>query len=193
MFLRVVPPWRKRREMILERNRLLMELITARQEKRIFLDGSKDPEQLQQLLKSRLWNLKVVRLLRDGRGIVNSYMKHHQVELKSAVRAWLRTECACARATSAMSADDVLTIKYEDVCGDPRGAMNRIFTFAGLSSAGTPRFSKEPQLHILGNAMRLNPDKSIKHDEKWKIQLLPSELREFEALAGKQNRSRGYP
>lgn len=190
--LRFVPAWRERREKILDRNQLLIELITAEQGRRVFLDGSKDPEQLQQLVKSRRWNVRGVRLLRDGRGIVNSYIKHHEVDVQSAAREWLRTERACARVTSGMAPEDVLTVKYEDVCEDPRREMNRIFQFVGLSKLNTLDSSEAPQLHILGNAMRLNPDKSIQHDERWKTQLLPLDLDRFNEIAGSCNLQRGY-
>lgn len=190
--LRVVPAWRGRRERILERNRLLVELITAHQGRRVFLDGSKDPEQLRQLLNGRLWKVKVLHLQRDGRGVANSYIKHHQVGMKAAARALLRTERACRRAISGIDAADILTVKYEEVCRDPRSSMNRIFAFAGLPSLEASEPSENTQLHILGNAMRLNPDKSIKHDEKWKSQLRPEELNQFNALCGSYNWQRGY-
>lgn len=190
--LQLVPWWRERREKILDRNQLLIELITAEQGRPVFLDGSKDPEQLQQLVKSQRWNVRVVRLLRDGRGIVNSYMKHHGLDVKSAASAWLRIESGCARITSGMATEDVLTVKYEDVCEDPRKAMNRIFQFAGLNQLNALDASEAQQLHILGNAMRLNPDKSIQHDEKWKTQLLPLDLDRFNEIAASFNRKRGY-
>jgi hypothetical protein len=190
--LRVIPAWRKRRERIVERNRLLIELITARQRGKLFLDGSKDPEQLQQLLKTGIWNVKVLHLLRDGRGTVNSYMKHHRVDLQEATLAWLATLRACMRVISRMAAEDVLTVKYEEICQEPRKVMNRIFTFTGLRSLAPSDASNPSDLHILGNAMRLSPDKSIKHDDKWKTELDVPRLRQFEALAGDCNRARGY-
>jgi len=171
---------------------MLIERITASQQGQVFLDGSKDPERLRQLLGSKAWNIKVVRLLRDGRGIVNSYMAHQKVDMRSATTEWLRTERACGRVISKIPPKDIFTVKYEEVCHEPRKATGKIFEFAGLDGDDLPLGIVAPQLHILGNAMRLNPDKSITLDEKWKRQLLPKELEAFDAIAGDYNRSRGY-
>ena len=119
-------------------------------------------------------------------------MAHQKVDMRSATTEWLRTERACGRVISKIPPKDIFTVKYEEVCHEPRKATGKIFEFAGLDGDDLPLGIVAPQLHILGNAMRLNPDKSITLDEKWKRQLLPKELEAFDAIAGDYNRSRGY-
>ncbi len=190
--LRIMPFCRSRLERIVDQNRILIDLIASVQGGRVFLDASKDPERLTQLLLSKRWKIRVVHLLRDGRGVANSYRKHHNVDMKSAAAEWLRTERACVRVAARMARQDVLTVKYEDVCREPQRVLDEIFSFAALARSGSVNGAVVRPLHVLGNAMRLNSRKPILLDETWGAELLPSDLKVFEAIAGDQNRSRGY-
>jgi Sulfotransferase family len=190
--LRALPSCRNRLIAILGQNRVLISVITALQNARVFLDGSKDPERLNQLLISRHWRIKVIHLIRDGRGVVNSYMKHHGVDVRCATAEWLRTARDCARIAGKVSRRNVVTIKYEDICGDARAAIDRICAFGGLAGESSSWSRVSPQIHILGNAMRLDKDRPIELDDKWKTQFIASDLRIFNTVAGAYNRSRGY-
>lgn len=190
--LRALPSCRTDLRQIIEQNRVLISVITALQNARVFLDGSKDPERLNQLLLSRRWRIKVIHLIRDGRGVVNSYKKHHGVDVRCATGEWLRTARDCARIAGKVPRRDVLTIKYEDICKDARAAVDRIFAFVGLDGDSSSWPTVSPQMHILGNAMRFDRDRPIELDEKWKSQFLASDLRIFDTVAGAYNRSRGY-
>jgi hypothetical protein len=190
--LRALPSCRNHLRAIHGQNRVLISVITALQNARVFLDGSKDPERLNQLLISRRWRIKVIHLLRDGRGVVNSYKKHHGVDVRSATADWLRTARDCARIARKLSGRDVLTIKYEDICRDADAAIDRLSVFGGLIGDSSSWPVVSTQMHILGNAMRLDKDKPIELDEKWKNQLRAIDLRIFDRVAGAYNRSRGY-
>src|ERR1051326_8938481 len=133
--LETLPPLRVQLTKIVEQNRLLIEVISGIQRGRVFLDGSKDPERLNQFLNSSHWNVKVVRLIRDGRGVTNSYRKHYQVSMEEAAREWVATERACARVAALLTPTDVLTVKYEDFCEKPQEILLRIVRFVGLDPA----------------------------------------------------------
>ena len=189
--LRILPSCRSRLNRIIEQNGILIDLIASIQGGCLFLDGSKDPERLTQLLVSRRWKIRVIHLLRDGRGIANSYRKHHNVDLKTAAIEWLRTDRECLRVAARVARQNVLTIKYEDVCQEPQRVLDEIFSFAGLARNASPNGAATLE-HVLGNSMRLNGSKSILLDQKWRTDLLPQDLEIFEAIAGDYNRSRGY-
>lgn len=192
LLLRSLPFCRTRLDRIIDQNRILIDLIGSIQCGRLFLDGSKDPERLNQLLLSEKWKVRVVHLLRDGRGVANSYQNHNRVNMRTAASEWVRTDRACARVASWMSPRDVLTVKYEDVCQEPQVTLARIFSFAGLMQSDSTGDSPAARPHILGNAMRLNGDRAITLDERWKGDLGQEDLKAFEAIAGDYNRSRGY-
>jgi hypothetical protein len=45
---------------------------------------------------------------------------------------------------------------------------------------------------VLGHSTRLKGSGSVKLNEKWRTELSAADLRVFEALAGRQNRTLGY-
>jgi hypothetical protein len=190
--LRLRPDYRSRVRRVLEQNRLLINLITEFQGGRIFLDGSKEPERLYHFQKSSIWNLKVVHLLRDGRGVTNSYMKHYKVDMRAAAREWLRTELACWQAKSKFASSEVLTVRYEDLCANPPEMLGRIMKLVGLDNAFHRTRTSASDVHLLGNDMRLQFSNAIAVDEKWKTELRSTDLTVFEVIGGSRNRRSGY-
>ncbi len=190
--LDVLPSYKRRVMTIMDQNRLLIDVITTIQGGRVFLDGSKDPARLNQFLARSLWKIKVIHLVRDGRGVVNSYMKHYRVDTRAAAREWVSAERECDRVLSRLSPSNVLTITYEDLCGDPQAVVGRILTFVGLDQTLQGTRSSASGFHILGNKMRLDSTGSIAVDETWKKDLRSEDLDVFEAMAGARNRRHGY-
>lgn len=134
----------------------------------------------------------MIHLIRDGRGTTNSYMKHYGVDMKSASTNWLRTARDCGRIAAKLPKETVLNVKYEELCNEPEVIVNRILLFAGFTTELPPTSRVSLQMHILGNAMRLEFNRSIKIDEKWKKQLVAKELKIFDRIAGNYNRNREY-
>jgi hypothetical protein len=190
--IRFMPAYRKKLARIVQQNVRLMEVITAIQRARIFLDGSKDPERLDIFRRYIHRPLKIIRLIRDGRGVASSYMKHYGVDMRTAAKELARTNRACDTVLSRIAPSDKVTIHYEDLCRDPEKQLLRIYRLAGLD----PRAVTQPCLvsdcHILGNAMRLEAGKSIVIDEQWRNGFRPADARQFERIAGEQNRKYGY-
>ncbi len=189
--LRAWPPFRSKLSAVLEQNRLLIDLITRIQRGQIFLDASKDPERLVHFQKSSFWNIKAIHLMRDGRGVANSYMKHNRVGMAAAVREWSLADLACKRARAVLPQPNVLTVRYEDLCRNPREMRNSIVRFAGLPAENNGNRSRS-NLHILGNEMRLAASRDIRCDEKWRHELCAADLHIFEKAAGVANRENGY-
>jgi hypothetical protein len=190
--LETLPPCKARLMRIVEQNRLLIDLVMKIQRGRVFLDGSKDPERLNQFLNSSLWKVKVIHLIRDGRGFANSYMEHCKVGMRAAAEEWIRTDRVCQRVLSRLPSSDALTIRYEDLCLHSEEVLVSIFAFVGLDPAPKEKRSSSSDFHILGNSMRLDFGKTIKIDETWKNELRSQDLEIFESIAGAVNRAHGY-
>lgn len=190
--LNLVPGYRRRRREILAQNRVMIELIALKQRAGVFLDGSKDAERAQQFIDSGEWKIRVVRLIRDGRGVANSYMKHHRVDMETAARELIRTEQANDRVMAMLPKEQTLLIKYEDLCAQPDTTVESVLRLT--QCAPTPSVGNPPrsEFHILGNSMRLNKGKQVKVDEKWRAELSSADLRAFAAIAGKRNAKHGY-
>jgi Sulfotransferase family len=192
LMLRLLPPFRDRLYGILEQNRRIIELICSLQEGDVFLDGSKDPIRLKLLALANYWSVKVIYLIRDGRGATNSYMGHTGVSMDAAAREWRRTHAECDRVLRNFCEDAKLTIHYEDLCMKPRETLARVYRFLGLEADGEAVRCDLRQRHIMGNSMRLKSADQIKLDERWKNALTQRDLETFDRIAGKVNRLYGY-
>ncbi|NLX05301.1 MAG: sulfotransferase [Phycisphaerae bacterium] len=189
--LAVAPGPRRALRQILEKNRVLAEVVCEAQDARIFLDGSKDPIRLKWLLTIPQWNIRVLYLIRDGRGVSNSYMRHYNCGMDKAAVEWRRTHLECERILRTRPSGSVLKVHYEDLCRAPGDTLDRIFRFLDLESAPACDF-RSVQQHILGNAMRLGSTAEITLDEKWRTMLTEEDLRRFDAIAGGLNHRYGY-
>jgi hypothetical protein len=190
--LQFLPQHRRHLNQIVQQNRMLIDVITQLQKGQVFLDGSKDPERLQQFLHSAHWKIKIVRLVRDGRGVVNSYMKHSSVGIRVGVREWLDVERACRRVLSRIPFCDRITVQYEDLCQDPQKVTRQIFRFAGLDPDKANSRERTGNHHILGNQSRLRSERQIILDDRWRHDLMPLELATFSRLGGVWNQTNGY-
>jgi hypothetical protein len=188
----ITPGFRARLDRVSEQNCKLMAAVTEIQHGRVFLDGSKDPERLSQFLDCLGDKVKVIHLIRDGRGVTNSYMKHYDVGMRTAAHELVRTTRACERVMRRVPSGHGLTLKYEDLCRAPQESLARIFSLCGLEPDPQVRRTEPSEFHIMGNSMRLEFGKPIKIDEKWRVALKEQHLHEFEQAAGALNRQHGY-
>lgn len=177
---------------ILVQNDRLIQVISRVQNGRVFLDGSKDPERLKQFLDRMGDRVKVLHLIRDGRGVTNSFMRHYQTTMPIAVKEIVKTNLACNRVMEMVPKSNGLRLRYEDFCKAPEASLASIFRLAGLNPTPARRRSEPAEFHILGNAMRLEFGKPIKLDEKWRASLTPEDLRIFYSVAGDMNKDYGY-
>ncbi len=177
---------------ILDKNRHMIEVICNLQGGRVFLDGSKDPVRLQLLNQSGLWNIKVINLTRDGRGVTNSFMRHYEVGMDVAVNEWLHSMTEIRRMESYLRPGQEMKVVYEHLCEEPDKVLADIFRFIGVDDEVVNLDYRNTNHHILGNAMRLSSTSEIRMDEKWKQSLGHEELETFSSLAGMVNRQLGY-
>jgi len=190
--LLVLPGCRNRLHRILERNRLIIDVICDLQQSEVFLDGSKDPIRLKLLNSAGYWNLKMIYLIRNGRGATNSCMRHHGVPMETAAKEWCRAHRECDRMVQELGNDKYITIHYEDLCRNPEETLAKICDFVALDDRSCNLRYRSSEHHILGNQMRLKSTEYIKLDERWKYDLEQEDLDVFERIAGDLNRSYGY-
>lgn len=176
---------------ILRRNGAMMDAISSLQGRSVFLDGSKDPVRLRHLLASGLWNVKVIYLVRDGRGVTNSYMRHYGVGMDIAAEEWRRTHRECRRLLQRLGEGSWRRVRYEDLCTDTEITVRELLEFLGLAPEQW-KAHDPASLHVVGNQMRLGNSTSIQLDEKWRTALSPQDIGTFERMAGTINRELGY-
>ena len=190
--LRVIPKCRKNMQEVLTKNRVLVDVITRVQDAGIFLDGSKDAVRLKYMLASGYWNIRVIHLIRDGRGTTNSFMKHYDTTMARAATEWRRTRRESEWILCRLPKESWIRVRYEDLCTLPDDTLEGLFQFLGCDPGLASREFRAAEHHILGNSMRLKATSEISLDEKWKRELSDRDLATFERIAGALNRKYGY-
>lgn len=189
--IRTLPAVRHRYGQLLARNLAMIDCICEMTGGQVFLDGSKDAIRLQYLRRCGFPEVRVVYLLRDGRGTAFSYMRHYNVPMEHAAREWVRDQRECDRAMATFPAAACIRIRYDDLCREPGGTMETIYRFLGLRPQLGSLGYIAPDHHIIGNPMRLRSVQTIRLDEGWRQGLSRADLEAFERIAGKLNRSYG--
>jgi len=190
--INVIPICKNQFKAILEQNRLIIDIICSFQGGNIFLDSSKDPIRLKFLLSSNQWDIKVINIIRDGRGVINSYMRHYKVPIEAATKEWIISQKEINRMIKYLRKDNYLKVHYEDLCTKPKEVLSGIYKFIGIElDVVNPGYISN-QHHILGNEMRLRTTNEIKLDEKWKNEMSKRDLEYIESNAGRYNVLLGY-
>lgn len=171
MAISVVPSARGTYARVLERNTQMIDAVCELQDARVFVDGSKDPVRLRHMYESGRWNIKVINLTRDCRGVCRSYMKNNGVDMAEAARHWLSIVEEVRNVKQLLPPETVLDVRYEDLCDDPARMLGAMFDFCGLQPLAQPEAIDLKGQHILGNRMRLGAVSEIKLDEKWRHDL----------------------
>lgn len=173
------PPHQKSLRKLGERIRAFANIILDVTNKRVFVDASKEAMRLRYLHRYLGMDLKAIHLVRDVRGVVSSSKGRHgnNVDVGAAASAWARTNSTLMRHLDSLNASDRTIVRYEDLCGDPKGIMAELYAFCGVDPSMAPggSISNESQ-HLLGNRARLKATTEIRLDERWRSSLSSHEL-----------------
>lgn len=173
-------------------NLALSRLVCDLQGGSIFLDGSKDSARLLHYLRSGAWDIRVIYLQRDGRGVTNSYVKHDGVDYDGAIAYWQKAVAELQTMRGRLDDGVVYDLAYEEFCRAPEQKLAEICHWLGIEELDRGATFDARSQHVLGNSMRLNNVTEVRFDEAWRKKLTTDELRNFQDRAGALNRSLGY-
>ena len=186
------PPIRNRYNAMLQANASLIQATLTTTQTDLFLDSSKAIEQAVHLNRIKNASVKVIVLTRDGRAQVASTMKRRtNWGVERTVARW-QSKIIERRDVLERTHIPHLSVRYEDVCRNPRKELNRIFDFSGLDGSKATLDVANETFHIMGNPMRLEQNAEIVDRQSWRKTLRSEHLELFERIAGKTNRSFGY-
>lgn len=160
----------------------------------IVVDGSKTPGRLLGLnaLNKGSVPMKLVYLLRDGRGVTHARMKRQGVSMRVAAKAWLMEHRRIQFALKKCKLP-VLKISYEGLCTDPDRELRRLLVYFGISGAADVGAFRDSTHSLGGNPMRFRKqERTIQLNETWRTELSKRDLRVFQEVAGKMNSQLGY-
>lgn len=159
--------------------------------------GDKTPYYVMHIPKLLEWfpDAQIVHLIRDGRDVALSlFGRQHDFHVYNAYFAAEYWESYVERGRAlggALSSDQYLELRYEDLLARPEDTMRQLCAFLGeaysealfeVASAGGPA-SKTPLVH-----------KPLQADNagKWRSRMTAPQIRAFEGVAGKTLRELGY-
>lgn len=196
------------------RNVALVESVLSTTNARLVIDSSKVALRLKYLLKHTDLDIKVVRVIRDGRAVAMTYMDEWSFAdaadpalrgggtgarrapprrtMVEAANEWKRSQEANEALLATLPPSQWTAVRYEDFCSDPLGTLRRLCKFVGLDATQATLDFRARSQHVIGNGMRFDTSAVIKLDERWKSHLSGEDLATFDHVAGALNRQYGY-
>jgi hypothetical protein len=190
--MRLPRPIRTRYQAMLDANAILIRAVLAQSDATVFLDSSKAIDHALHLNQINGFAVKVLHLVRDGRGQVSSTLKHHpQQTITQAAERWVK-QIENQRSLLRAAQMPHRIVRYEDLCADPRLAVDEALAFCGLDDSAATLNVTDTPLHIMGNPVRLRGIEAIEDKQEWRESLQSDQLDAFERIAGDLNRDLGY-
>ncbi|PXW81383.1 sulfotransferase family protein [Nitrosomonas sp. Nm84] len=161
--------------------------------KSVIVDSSKVFREAIELHQRWPDRVKVILLVRDGRGVYLSRRSSGRSQSES-VRGWLSYyRRALPLLESHITPSSLLKIRYEDIASDPRKAGQLLCDFAGISFESNMLDLAQSTRHLVnGNYTKFSPGRGIQLDERWLTELNGEELDFFERIGGNMNHRLGY-
>ncbi len=207
--LSLSPTWRRQLPWIQRINAALADTICEITGKRVIIDSSKIGIRLKYLLWNPSLDVRIVRLIRDGRAVALTYVdpytfasardprmrvRGHEAHLsfEDAATQWLRSNEEADNLLARLDPSRWIQVRYEDYCKDPDGVLGGLYRFLGLDPARRVQDFRSIEHHVVGNSMRLDSTSEVRLDERWRDVLRAEQLAMFDRIAGRLNRKYGY-
>ncbi len=208
------PRWRREWSRIQALNHALMASVLEETGRSVIVDSSKIGLRLKYLLRNPALDVRVVRLVRDGRGVALTYLDPGRFadasdplrrgggagtlrapthrSMADAASEWRRSNEEAEAVLAQVSRSQWTEVRYERLCTEPTTTLASVFSFLGVQADVTISDFRARPHHVIGNGMRLDTMSEIRLDERWKAELSPSDLDVFQSVAGATNRRLGY-
>jgi hypothetical protein len=212
--LSLSPRWRAHRRRAAALDAALARAICARTGKPVIVDSSKVGIRLKYLLRNPELDVRVIRLIRDGRAVTLTYMDPAgfadasdprlraggtgetradvPLDVRAAAREWRRSNEEAEAIIGGLERWRWTEVRYDDLCLYTEPTLRRLFAFSGVDPSGLREEFRGAEHHVIGNGMRLDDSRAIRLDERWRDALSARDLAAFEAVAGAMNRRLGY-
>ncbi|PKH01071.1 hypothetical protein CXF72_18715 [Psychromonas sp. MB-3u-54] len=211
--LSLSPTWRKQLPILQKRNADYVSAIAEQAGVKAVVDSSKIGIRLKYLLKNKDLDIKVIWVVRDGRGVSLAYKNPSEYadakdpklrgggagksmeqgrSIEIGAREWGRSNQETQAILATMLKEKWMQVHYEDICNNTEQTLDSIFEFIGVDPTKKCFFFKTVEHHVVGNGMRLDNSEIIKLDDRWKSELSEQELATFNSIAGHYNRYLGY-
>lgn len=208
------PVWRSQLPEVHRRNSALAATVARITGTKVIVDSSKSPLRLKYLLRNSELDVKVIRLIRDGRAVALTYMDpanfadaedpnkraggmggdraKERLTMTQAAYEWRRCMEEAKHVLRSLNKSQWIEVHYENLCEDTDNTLWRLFEFLDLVPQKRIKDYRSVEQHVIGNGMRLDTTSEIRLDERWRAVLTDDELKVFNRIAGKLNLQYGY-
>lgn len=192
-FIDIVPAYRDIRDRFLDAQLQFFANARRLSGASIYLDGTKSIRRAQLFARDDRSGMRVLHLIRDGRGFCASYVKnmHPAPGWADAAKAWVSYIAQVKQFSRAFPSVPVLLVKYEDLCRSTPEIIRGVCEFLDIPYE-PPGTDMMKGAHILGNRMRRTFSGAIVADTSWKEKLDQRTQRELTALMKPQLEQFGY-
>ena len=212
--LRMFSRWSSRILEIIHANEILIEVILEYYHAQLFVEKGNRALRLKYLLRIPSFDLKVIHLIRDGRGVALTYMdparfadardpskrgggirgnrEDERLSMAQAAHQWRRCNEEAEHVLRHLDKSQLIEVRYEELCKNTENTLGRLFEFLGLDPDKPVHDFRAVEHHVVGNGMRLDSTSEIRPDERWRENLTDQDLRVFNDVAGEMNRGYGY-
>jgi len=158
----------------------------------ILLDASKTVTRLNQTLINKSFPVKVIALVRDGRGTINSWLKDEQNPFVETVKSWRFHMENQQKSLRSIKAKDKIFVRYEELCRNPEVELLRLCDFLEIPYQEKMLAMAGPFHMLGGNPGTYERTKTIRLDTGWEQKFDQEQLTLFNQLAGSLNKDLGY-
>lgn len=212
--LAISPSWRRHLAHFHDANAALARALCDRTGARMVVDSSKIAIRLKYLVRNPGVDVRVIRLIRDGRAVALTYTDsdtyadasashlrrggsgdgrdRDRLTLRDGAHEWRRSNEEADAILAGLDRAHHTTVTYEALCTNTQAVLAELWTFLGVPPIPLRRGWRACSRHVIGNGMRFDATDEVRLDERWKTTLDASALAVFEAEAGALNRRLGY-
>jgi hypothetical protein len=212
--LTLSPEWRRHLARWHVVNAALVRTLCEKTASRVVVDSSKVGIRLKYLLRNPDLDVRIVRLVRDGRAVALTYTdpaeyadarvptlrgggsgasrEAERIPIALAAREWRRSNEEADALLARVDPAAQVTVTYEELCRTPNDVVRRVFAFLGVPPRDIDANWRQGEYHVVGNGMRFDAASEIRLDDRWKTGLDRGALAAFDLEAGPVNRRFGY-
>ncbi|WP_299659935.1 sulfotransferase [uncultured Psychromonas sp.] len=211
--LSLSPVWRKNLPYLQKRNSDYVRSIAEQANVDTVVDSSKIGIRLKYLLRNPDLDIKVIWVVRDGRGVSLAYKnpsefadakdpklrgggagatQEHNRGVEVGAHEWVRCNQETEAVLATMPKENWMQVHYEDICNDTVKTLDKLFEFIGVAPSLKRLDFKTVEHHVVGNGMRLDDSEEIKLDDRWKQLLDKNELAIYHQVTGDYHQALGY-
>ncbi|MCP4322561.1 MAG: sulfotransferase [Psychromonas sp.] len=205
LLLSLSPVWRKQLPILQKRNADYVRSIAEQAGVETVVDSSKIGIRLKYLLKNPELDIKVIWVVRDGRGVSQAYKNPSEFAdaknpklrgggagktqeqgrgIEVGAHEWVRCNQETEAVLATMPKENWMQVHYEDICNSTDKTLDNIFEFIGVDPRKKRLDFKTVEHHVVGNGMRLDDSEVIKLDDRWKDELTADELMIYKRVVG---------